>query len=98
MIVSRAAHYSPPQLSQQVVRVDWFGQDVERMALGAGSFQKIGSCGLSGEQENLARRMQLANLDCGFDPVHVRHDDVADDQVGPAHTGTLYRFGSGVNG
>src|SRR6478735_4297010 len=61
--------------------MDWFGQNLKFMSLGAGFFQQIGRVGLAREQKNLASWQHLANADRGLNAVHVRHDYVADDQI-----------------
>src|SRR5690349_15427895 len=74
------------------------GQDFELMSLGAGALQQIGGGGLAGEQQDLAGRQKAANMDGGFDAVHVGHDDVADHQVGTDVARALDGSGSGVDG
>src|SRR4029077_838077 len=52
---------------------------------------------LSGEEKYLAGRQELANIDGGIDSVHVFHNDVADNQVGPLASGFLDSSGAAVN-
>lgn len=51
------------------------------MSLSASFFEQIGGGGLSGEEQDLASGEELANANCRLNPVHVRHDDVADDKL-----------------
>lgn len=52
------------------------GQDLEFMALGAGTLQKVRGSGLAGEQQNLALREPGARQNRRLDSRHTRHDDI----------------------
>jgi hypothetical protein len=68
------------------------------MPLSAGFFQKICCCCLAGKEKNLAARQDLANADRGFNTVHVRHNDIADDQIWPGFTRPIHGRSSSVDG
>jgi hypothetical protein len=78
--------------------VDGLRQDLELVALGAGAFQQVGRRRLAGEEQDLAARQELADVDGRLDAVHVGHDHVADDEVGLDRTGALDGSGAGVDG
>src|SRR5215475_14733249 len=78
--------------------MDRLGQDLKLMSLGTGLFQQVsGSC-LAGEEQDLAAGKNLANTNCGLDAVHIRHNDIADDQVRTAFTRAVDCGGSRVDG
>ncbi len=74
------------------------GQNIEFMSFRTRFLEKIGGGGLSGEEKNLASRQDVPDLDSRFDPIHVRHDDIADDQVRPAGASAIDGFRAGVDG
>ena len=63
----------------------------------AGIFEQVSGCRLPGEEQNFASGKEVANLDGGVDSVHVRHDYIADDQIGPGSSGALDGRGAGIN-
>ncbi len=70
------------EFGEEVGGVDWFGEDLELVALGAGFFEEVGGGGLAGEEKNLAVGAPGAGGDGGFDAGHAGHDDVGDEHVG----------------
>jgi len=62
--------------------VDWFGEDLELMALRTGLFEQIGGSGLPREEKDLALWQFAAGDDCSFNTGHAGHNDVADKHVG----------------
>ncbi len=67
------------------------------MALGAGALQQIGSGGLSGKKKDLAAWQKLPDVDSRVDPIHIRHDHIADDQLRTFSSGPLDRVPARVD-
>ena len=63
--------------------MDWFGKNLEFMSLDARTVQKIRSRGLAGKEQDLAVGQHGPNGDRGINAIHVGHDDVGDEHVGP---------------
>ena len=51
-------------------RVDGLSEDFKRVSLHGGSSEEFGSIVASGQEENTARWLQLANCNRGFDSIH----------------------------
>src|SRR5258707_8078707 len=86
-----------PQLSQQILGMDGFGQDFKFVALGASLFQQVRGGSLAREQQDLAAGKDFADSNRRLNAIHVRHDDVADNQVRTAIAGAFHRGGAGIN-
>src|SRR5580692_5835668 len=56
-------------------------QNFKLMALSPCILQQIGRRGLAGEEKYLATGQEATNADSRFNAIHVRHDDIADDQI-----------------
>jgi hypothetical protein len=76
----------------------WLGKDFELVSLGTRTLEQIGGGSLAGEKEDLTAGEKSANIDGCFDAVHIRHDDVADDEVRMDIPGALHRSSTGING
>ena len=68
------------------------------MSLSASFFQQIGRGGLSGKEQNLAGGKYLAYADGSLNAIHVRHDHVTDDQIGPDLLGARYSAVACIDG
>jgi hypothetical protein len=71
-------------------RVDWLSEDFKRVSLHGGSSEEFGSIVASGQEENTARWLQLANCNRGFDSIHAAQDYVAQQVIEGAFPSDLY--------
>jgi hypothetical protein len=59
--------------------MDWLGENLKLVSLGAGFLQQVrGGC-LTGKQQDLAFRQHGANLNRRVDAIHIIHNDIAND-------------------
>jgi len=86
------------QLGKQILRVDGLGEDFKFIPTHTRVFQQISRCRLTGEKQNFAARQESANVNCCLDAVHVRHNDVADNQVWFSSPGKIDGIIPGVGG
>src|SRR5437016_4990623 len=73
------------------------GEDLELVPASSGVFEQVSGCGLSREEKDLAAWKELSDADGGVDAVHVFHDDVADNQVGPVAARPLNGARAAIN-
>jgi hypothetical protein len=71
-------------------RVDGLSEDFKRVSLHGGSSEEFGSIVASGQEENTARWLQLANCNRGFDSIHAAQDYVAQQVIEGAFPSDLY--------
>ena len=63
-------------LSQQVIRMNRLGEDIEVVTFGTGFLQQFRSTGLAGEKEHTAFGVGFAEMNSKFQTCHARHYDI----------------------
>ena len=66
---------------EQFGGMNWLRQDFELVSAKASFLQQVMNDGLSGKQERPALGKDLTHLNCYLDAVHVRHHEVAEENL-----------------
>jgi hypothetical protein len=69
--------------------VDWFGENLEGVALSIGRLQDLCRGVMAGDEQDAAPRLQFANSDGGVNAVHSAHDHIADEEIEQLRFGEL---------
>ena len=86
------------QLGQQILGMDWLGQNLELVALGARLLKQVGRGCLAGKEQDLDLRQQGADPDRRVDAVQIGHDDVGDEHIRLKCRGQLDGLFAGIDG